>query len=105
MVTWREAIPTIPLLLTNGSQALTAAGWGATHATLASLRTHASYEVQVSAFNAVGAGPPCTPITASTLEGRELLQLIKLIFRTLLLGTLTTRGIYYVILNSYVILV
>ncbi|XP_053618370.1 cell adhesion molecule Dscam2-like isoform X1 [Plodia interpunctella] len=63
VVTWREAGSA-----ENSTQALTAHGWGATQALLAALRAHAHYEVRVKAFNAVGAGPPCTPLTATTLE-------------------------------------
>lgn len=51
------------------TQALTSSGWGATQAVVVALRTHAHYEVRVRAFNAVGAGPPCSPLTATTLEG------------------------------------
>ncbi|KAF9420368.1 hypothetical protein HW555_003429 [Spodoptera exigua] len=65
VVTWHEASS----LGDNKTSALTAAGWGAAHAVLVSLRTHAQYEVRVRAFNAVGAGPPCAPLTATTLEG------------------------------------
>nr|XP_026487100.1 Down syndrome cell adhesion molecule-like protein Dscam2 [Vanessa tameamea] len=52
----------------NASLALTVPGWAATHARLASLRAHARYEVRVRAFNAVGAGPSCAPLAATTLE-------------------------------------
>ncbi|XP_050362851.1 cell adhesion molecule Dscam2-like [Nymphalis io] len=52
----------------NTSLALTVPGWAATHARLASLRAHARYEVRVRAFNAVGAGPSCAPLAATTLE-------------------------------------
>lgn len=64
VVTWREAGAS-----ENMSQALTTSGWGATQAVIVALRTHAHYEVRVRAFNSVGAGPPCPPLTATTLEG------------------------------------
>ncbi|XP_022821445.1 Down syndrome cell adhesion molecule-like protein Dscam2 [Spodoptera litura] len=65
VVTWHEVSSSGD----NKTSALTAAGWGAAHAVLVALRTHAQYEVKVRAFNAVGAGPPCAPLTATTLEG------------------------------------
>ncbi|CAH2233234.1 jg20123 [Pararge aegeria aegeria] len=52
----------------NTSLALTVPGWAAAHARLAGLRAHASYEVRVRAFNAIGAGPSCAPLAATTLE-------------------------------------
>lgn len=66
VVTWREGSP---LSTDNSTHALTAPGWGASHASLVALRTHTHYEIRVSAFNAVGAGPGCAPLTATTLEG------------------------------------
>ncbi|KAH9634768.1 hypothetical protein HF086_013628 [Spodoptera exigua] len=73
VVTWHEATS----LGDNKTSALTAAGWGAAHAVLVSLRTHAQYEVRVRAFNAVGAGPPCAPLTATTLEGENFITSIR----------------------------
>lgn len=67
-MTWREAGAS-----ENMSQALTTSGWGATQTAIVGLRTHAHYEVRVRAFNAVGAGPPCSPLTATTLEGGKLI--------------------------------
>ncbi|KOB72568.1 Down syndrome cell adhesion molecule-like protein, partial [Operophtera brumata] len=66
VVSWREGSP---LTTDNSSHALTAPGWGASHASLVALRTHTHYEVRVSAFNAVGAGPASAPLTTTTLEG------------------------------------
>lgn len=74
VVTWREtggvgiasAIAAEPL-------ALTVPGWGAGRAVAAPLRARAHYEIRVRAFNALGAGPPCAPLTASTLEGGSYL--------------------------------
>lgn len=63
-MTWREAGSN-----ENGSRSLTATGWGASEVLLPGLRTHAHYDVRVRAFNAVGAGPPSPPLTATTLEG------------------------------------
>ncbi|KAG7310281.1 hypothetical protein JYU34_003034 [Plutella xylostella] len=51
----------------NGSQSLTVAGWGAREALLPA--AHAVYRVTVQAFNAVGAGPACAPVTVTALEG------------------------------------
>ncbi|KAJ2948220.1 hypothetical protein O0L34_g10030 [Tuta absoluta] len=64
VVTWKEVGAS-----ENTSQALTASGWGASQVTLVALRTHTHYEIRVRAFNAVGAGPPCAPLPATTLEG------------------------------------
>ncbi|CAH2101989.1 unnamed protein product [Euphydryas editha] len=52
----------------NTSLALTVPGWSAARARLAALRAHARYEVRVRALNAVGAGPSCAPLAATTLE-------------------------------------
>lgn len=79
MVVWREAGAGAGA---NASRALTAAGWGASSATLAPLRTHALYDVRVRAFNAVGAGPPSAPLTATTLEGGESRRPCAFISRT-----------------------
>lgn len=70
VVTWHET----GAGAANATGALTAAGWAASHAALAALRTHAPYELRVRAFNAVGAGPPCAPLTATTLEGGQIVQ-------------------------------
>lgn len=43
--------------------------------TLDGLTPHSEYAVLVKAFNAKGAGPPSTAITATTLEDSEYLQL------------------------------
>ncbi|XP_052738064.1 cell adhesion molecule Dscam2-like [Bicyclus anynana] len=52
----------------NATLALTAPGWAASGARLAGLRAHERYELRVRAFNAVGAGPACAPLAATTLE-------------------------------------
>ncbi|CAG9581983.1 unnamed protein product [Danaus chrysippus] len=52
----------------NASLALTVPGWAANNARIAALRAHSRYELRVRAFNAVGAGPPCAPLAATTLE-------------------------------------
>ncbi|KAJ0182203.1 hypothetical protein K1T71_001572 [Dendrolimus kikuchii] len=69
VITWREALGNPSVTNENSTQALTASGWGATHALLVALKTHTHYDVKVQAYNAVGAGPPSTVITAATLEG------------------------------------
>lgn len=70
MVTW-HAVRSAD----NSSATLTARGWGAAHVLLGALRPHAQYDVRVRAYNAVGAGPPSAPLTATTLEGGETLKL------------------------------
>lgn len=72
VVTWREAVGNPNVNNENSTQALTASGWGATHALLVALKTHTHYDVKVQAYNTVGAGPPSITITAATLEGGKL---------------------------------
>ncbi|XP_045772179.1 Down syndrome cell adhesion molecule-like protein Dscam2 isoform X1 [Maniola jurtina] len=52
----------------NTSLALTVAGWAAASARVAGLRAHARYELRLRAYNAVGGGPSCAPLAATTLE-------------------------------------
>ncbi|CAG9796265.1 unnamed protein product [Diatraea saccharalis] len=53
----------------DAGRTLTVNGWSATELSLSALRKFTRYEVRVRAFNAVAAGPPSAPVTATTLEG------------------------------------
>ncbi|CAH0405117.1 unnamed protein product [Chilo suppressalis] len=57
------------LPLPNTTRTLTVNGWSATELSLSALRKFTRYAVRVRAFNAVAAGPPSAPATATTLEG------------------------------------
>ncbi|GBO98925.1 Down syndrome cell adhesion molecule homolog [Eumeta japonica] len=56
-------------ILPNSSRTLTVNGWSASELNLSGLRKFTRYEIQVRAFNGVGAGPASNPVSATTLEG------------------------------------